>query len=184
MRTRLRGSLVALAALATLTIGLGSAAGRPAAMPVSIDVASNAALGQRILVTSSGLTLYHFTAEKGSAIACTGGCRSAWPPLLIDAGAKPAAGAGVDAARLGTIKRPVGGVQVTYDGLALYRFVKDTKAGQVTGQGYDGSWYAITPSGSITRASLKAAVTSSSASSGATSSSSSSSDSGGYGGGG
>ena len=39
-----------------------------------------------------------------------------WPPLLVKAGAKPTVGPGLSAAKLGTIKRPDGGTQVTYNG--------------------------------------------------------------------
>jgi Secreted repeat of unknown function len=58
----------------------------------------------------------------------------------------------VTAAKLGTIKRPDGRLQVTYNGLALYRYDDDKKAGQAKGQGEAGIWYAITPAGKITKA--------------------------------
>ena len=52
-------------------------------------------------------------------------------------GTKPTAGPGVLLSKLGTIKRPDGGLQVTYHGLALYRYAPDRKAGDVKGQGVE-----------------------------------------------
>jgi predicted lipoprotein with Yx(FWY)xxD motif len=91
-----------------------------------------------LLVSSSGLTLYQLATEKTATIRCTGACAKVWPPLMIGGGAKPKAGPGVAQAKLGTIRRPDGGTQVTYNGKALYRFASDTKAGAVGGQNIDG----------------------------------------------
>ena len=62
---------------------------------------------------------------------------------MITAGAKPVAGAGVTAAKLGTVKRPDGKIQVTYNGLPLYLFAGDSKAGDVKGQGVGGIWHVV-----------------------------------------
>ena len=57
---------------------------------------------------------------------------------------KAKAGSGVNASKLGTVKRN-GVVQVTYGGKPLYFFVGDTKAGQVNGNVTDtwGKWTAV-----------------------------------------
>jgi hypothetical protein len=70
-----------------------------------------------------------------------------WLPLVIPAGVRPISGPGVVASMLGTVKRPDGRVQVTYDGFPLYLFSGDTKAGEVNGQGSGGIWHALAPSG-------------------------------------
>jgi predicted lipoprotein with Yx(FWY)xxD motif len=60
------------------------------------------------------------------------------------------AGAGVVAADLGTITRPDGTKQVTYNGHPLYFYSKDGDSGDAYGQGIMGfgaSWYVIAPSG-------------------------------------
>jgi hypothetical protein len=86
-----------------------------------------------------------------SHLGCTGGCLTVWPPLLLPAGqAQPIAGPGVTG--LGTITRPEG-VQVTYHGMPLYTWFKDTSPGQVTGQGVvdsGGTWFvaSLTPASS------------------------------------
>jgi predicted lipoprotein with Yx(FWY)xxD motif len=54
------------------------------------------------------------------------------------------AGAGVDASKLATAKRPDDGTeQATYGGWPLYTFAKDTKPGDVNGQDSGGIWYVI-----------------------------------------
>ena len=147
MRTRVtqRVLLVIVAAV----VAAGGAIPASGAGSVSIKVSS--ALGSKILVTSSGLTLYHYTAEKRGAIACLDACAKLWLPLVATVGAKPQAGPGLTAAKLGTIKRPDGKLQVTYNGLALYHYASDKAAGQTKGQGLDGKWFAVTAAGAVTK---------------------------------
>lgn len=119
---------------------------------VTVKAVTNSSLQRPIVVNSAGLTLYHYLTEKKGTIRCTGSCRTLWPPLLVGASSKPVAGAGIVAAKLGTVKRPDGGIQVTYGGFALYRYRADRKAGQVKGQGVESLWYAVTPAGTVTKA--------------------------------
>jgi len=126
-------------------LGIVSAA-TSASLPA---VKASSALGSKIVVTSTGLTLYHDTAEKKGTISCTGACAKVWVPLL--ATGKPLAGPGLNAGKLGTIKRPDGKIQVTYNGLALYRYASDKAAGQTKGQGAEGIWFAVTAAGSVTK---------------------------------
>jgi len=84
------------------------------------------------------MTLYYLKTETGGTIKCTGSCASAWPPVLLPSGTSAAtAGSGVTAGKLGTIQRPDGTTQVTYNGMPLYTFASDSP-GQATGQGVDG----------------------------------------------
>ena len=108
---------------------------------------ANTHLG-KILVDSKGRTLYLFTKDSQNQSACSGMCATFWPPL--QAGANPAVGRGLTASLIGTIKRSDGTSQVTYHGHPLYRFAKDTKAGEVNGEGvtaFGGSWFAVSPAG-------------------------------------
>jgi predicted lipoprotein with Yx(FWY)xxD motif len=86
-----------------------------------------------------GKTLYTL---KPNATACTATCHKFWIPVLLAKGVTHAtAGAGVSAAKLGTLK-VTGGLQVTYGGKALFWFFKDTSLGQVKGNVTDtwGKW--------------------------------------------
>ena len=102
----------------------------------------------KIVVDSRGRSLYLFEADHNGKSACYSACAKAWPPVLVVG--KPKAGPGARAAFLGVLHRKGGTMQVTYRGHPLYRFFKDTKSGQVKGQGLDffgGEWYVLTPAG-------------------------------------
>ena len=129
--------------------------GAATASPPKTSTGASATLGVAssslgsILVNSTGRTLYLFKADVGAKSACTGACATAWPPLL--ATATPTAGTGLTASELGTITRPGGSHQLTYNGHPVYLFIKDKKPGQTTGQGvtaFGAAWYALTPAGS------------------------------------
>jgi predicted lipoprotein with Yx(FWY)xxD motif len=102
----------------------------------------------KVLADGRGHTLYLFAKDKHSKSACSGACAQAWPPLTTTA--KPKAGAGVSASKLGTTRRAGGVKQVTYNGHPLYLFVNDTKARQTNGQGivaFGGKWSAVSTAG-------------------------------------
>jgi predicted lipoprotein with Yx(FWY)xxD motif len=110
-----------------------------------LSVSTNAELGN-VLTDSAGLTLYRFdedTAEPPKS-NCDGDCATAWPPVPAD---DAAAGAGIDKAELGEVTRADGTKQLTIGGWPAYRYAKDTKAGDVAGQGVGGKWYALAPDG-------------------------------------
>jgi len=122
----------------------------PPATPGSaatVATASNAKLGT-ILVDGSGRTLYLFEADKGTSSTCYNACATYWPPLLTNGA--PVAGAGVNAALLGTTKRTDGTIEVTYGGHPLYYVVTDHNPGDATGQGVDNfgaAWDVVGPDG-------------------------------------
>ena len=102
----------------------------------------------KILVDSSGRTLYLFEADTGTKSTCSGACATAWPPLRVSG--KPTAGSGVKASSLGTTPRSDGKPQVTYNGHPLYGYQGDSGAGDTNGQNIDGfgaEWYVLSPSG-------------------------------------
>ncbi|MDQ6605935.1 MAG: hypothetical protein M3Z06_05225 [Actinomycetota bacterium] len=114
---------------------------------VLVKTASSSKLGTTVLVDGQGMTLYHLSAEQNGKFICTSAvCVNAWHPLTLPSGSKPNGKVG----SLGEIKRPGGGVQVTYKGMPLYTFAQDTTAGQANGQGVKdvGTWTAVTTSSS------------------------------------
>ncbi len=138
-------ALAALAAVAFLLLrpGAGNAAQSSGAMVST----AKTSLG-RILVNSSGRTLYLFGKDKNGKSSCSGMCASFWPPLITTG--KPRAGTGAKASLLGTTKRADGRMQVTYNHHPLYTFKKDTKKGQTNGEGlsaFGATWYAVSPAG-------------------------------------
>ncbi|MGH9080546.1 MAG: COG4315 family predicted lipoprotein [Acidimicrobiales bacterium] len=117
--------------------------------PATVALAKVGSLGT-VLVNASGMTLYRFTPDGVGKSVCTGQCTSLWPPLIVAAGARPAAGAGLTGGKLGTITRDDGTTQVTYKGMPLYTYTGDKQSGQANGQNVAGTWFVITPTSSAT----------------------------------
>jgi predicted lipoprotein with Yx(FWY)xxD motif len=117
-----------------------------ASTPPTIQVKSSP--WGKILVTSKGYTIYLWAKDSKNKSACSGGCLSVWPFVLVSG--KPTAGPGVNAKLLGTIKVK-GGNEVTYNGRPLYTYVSDVKPGVISGEGnktFGGPWWLVSPSGS------------------------------------
>jgi predicted lipoprotein with Yx(FWY)xxD motif len=134
---RLAGAIVAVGGI-SLSVIASTEAG--AATGVTVSTTKNAKTGT-ILV--SGKTVYTL---KPSSTACTAACLKVWPALVLPAGVtKAKAGSGVTGAKLGTVRRSGGVLQVTYGGKPLYFFSGDTAAGQVNGVVTDtwGKWSAV-----------------------------------------
>jgi predicted lipoprotein with Yx(FWY)xxD motif len=116
-----------------------------------VNTASNATLGATVLVDAHGMTLYHLSTEQNGKFTCTSAaCLQVWRPLAAQAGSSPSGTVG----SLGTVKRPDGTEQVTYNGMPLYTFAQDEAAGQAKGQGIKdvGTWSAVTTTASKTNA--------------------------------
>ena len=141
-------TLAGLAAASSLAVGLNSASASSHAASAAPKVAvASSGLG-RILVDGRGRTLYLFEKDKHGTSTCTGQCAGFWPPLI--ASGKPLATAGAKASLLGTIKRPDGRLQVTYNHHPLYTFAKDTSKHQTNGEAinaFGAEWYALSASG-------------------------------------
>src|SRR6476660_7439470 len=110
-----------------------SASSSPAGAAVELKTASSSVAGS-IVVDGKGMSLYLFTKDTkdSGTSACTGSCAVQWPPLTTTSGSP--AGEGVTG-KLGTISTPDGKKQVTLNGMPLYYFAKDTKPGDILGQG-------------------------------------------------
>ena len=150
MRKRFDRRAVPLLLAVVAAVGVVAASAMAASSHPTVKVMKTASLG-KLLATSTGHTLYHYTDEKGGKIDCKGACAKLWPPLLVKAGAKPTLGPGLSATKVGTVKRPDGGTQVTYNGYALYRYAPDKKAGDVKGQALYKEWYVIAPTGKLVK---------------------------------
>jgi len=125
------------------------AATGPASGAATVSLAAISGIPGQALVGSNGRTLYLFQADKNGTSACSGACAAAWPPDTVTG--TPQAGSGVSQALLGTITRPDGTMQVTYNGHPLYYFAADTAAGTAKGQGskaFGAEWYVVGASGS------------------------------------
>ena len=156
MARRRRPLLVVSAVLLCAVGGSVAAAASPHAKragPALIKIRLAKKINRNIVVSSTGLTLYMFTADTGGTSACTdAACMKLWPPLLTTGA--PVAGKGINRALLGTIQRPDGKQQVTYRKHPLYFFhggsgygARDRLPGQLHGQGLFSAWWVLSPKG-------------------------------------
>jgi predicted lipoprotein with Yx(FWY)xxD motif len=136
MRPRITALAAVLAAVVTLLVAPPASA----KVPTTISLGTVAPYG-KVLVGPNGHTLYTFDSDKGTKSACTSGCDTAWPALVA---AKPTAGMGVTAAKVGKAKGQKPN-HVTYDGHLLYQFAGDSAAG--TAAGASSMWHPVTAKG-------------------------------------
>ncbi len=110
-----------------------------------LAIANSEQLGS-VLTDGAGLTLYRFDKDtaKPPKSNCDGDCAKTWP---VVAAGDATATAGMDPALLGEVVRSDGTKQLTVAGWPAYRFAKDTKAGDLSGQGVGGVWFAFAPDG-------------------------------------
>lgn len=104
----------------------------------SISVGGSA---KTVLATSDGKTLYYFTADTASAIACSASCASVWPPLMA-----PSGGVSGNFGLSGAVSVDNGanGAQLAYNGHPLYTYSKDQSITDATGDGFNNKWFAAT----------------------------------------
>jgi predicted lipoprotein with Yx(FWY)xxD motif len=131
---------MALGALALVATACGGASGGAAAGATQGGTATTVSVQHvdgvgNVLVDAKGMALYSPQQEANGKVMCTGSCTSIWIPLTLAGSAKPTGSSDV-ASKLGTVDRPDGAVQVTYQGKPLYTFAEDTGPGSVTGNGF------------------------------------------------
>jgi predicted lipoprotein with Yx(FWY)xxD motif len=88
-----------------------------------------------VLTNSAGMTLYTFDKDAAGSgkSTCNGPCATNWPPLLAAADAKSSGDYTI-------ITRDDGAKQWAYKGKPLYLWIKDTKPGDRTGDGFNNAW--------------------------------------------
>ena len=93
----------------------------------------------KTLVDAKGMTLYTFDKDSGGKSACNGQCAANWLPLKAEAGAKASGDWTL-------VTRDDGSTQWAYKSKPLYTWIKDTKPGDVTGDGMlNGAWHVAMP---------------------------------------
>jgi predicted lipoprotein with Yx(FWY)xxD motif len=92
----------------------------------------------KVLAGENGMSLYTFKKDKMGVSNCYDDCAKAWPPLMAASGAK-AEGA------YSIVERKDGTKQWAKDGMPLYFWVKDKKAGDISGDGFKDVWDVAKP---------------------------------------
>lgn len=137
--------LIMLVTVASLTLVACQPSAGGASSPSSAGSATVGSASSDLgtfLTGPNGKTLYTHAGDSMNTSTCSGACLTAWPALTVASGQQPKAGSGVTGT-LGTFSRSDGGLQVTYNGLPLYYWQGDTKAGDTTGQGVNGFTVAL-----------------------------------------
>jgi len=120
----------------------------PRTLALSLILAAGAAFAQTppakaadgVLVGSNGMTLYTFdrdAAGSGKSV-CNGQCAALWPPLTAGATDKASGDWSV-------VSRDDGAKQWAFKGKPLYFWVRDTKAGDRTGDNVNNVWKIARP---------------------------------------
>ena len=140
------GIIPAVAALFVAACGsTPSSGGTPSPRSTALIHTASMKVGDKtetVLKNAKDLTLYYFTPDTATKVACTGGCASNWPPLLATSGAPTSSPA--LPGKLTTLNGDNGN-QVLYNGHPLYTYTKDGDAGDAYGQGTGGKWFVATP---------------------------------------
>ncbi len=89
-----------------------------------------------VMVGANGMTLYTFDKDAAGKSGCNGACATNWPPLMAE---------GTVAGDYSTFAREDGKMQIAYKGKPLYYWVKDTKAGDMTGDNVNNVWHTAKP---------------------------------------
>lgn len=105
------------------------------ALPTMAFAAEPAMEKDGMFTDHKGMTLYTFAKDSGGKSMCNDKCAENWPPLMATSGDKSMGDWTV-------IKRDDGKMQWAYQGMPLYTFKMDKKAGDMTGEGkMDGAWH-------------------------------------------
>lgn len=122
----MNGPTRTLAALAFLLSAATAGAAEPAQMSGGM------------LVGANGMTLYTFdkdAAGSGKSM-CNGPCATNWPPLLAQDADQPSGDWSI-------VMRDDGKKQWAFKGKPLYFWSKDSKAGETSGDGFNGVWHIV-----------------------------------------
>lgn len=92
----------------------------------------------KVLADSKGMTLYTFDRDAPGKSNCSGQCAQNWPPFMAAANAAPSGNWTI-------VTRDDGAKQWAYKGKPLYTWAKDSKPGDVTGDGVNNVWRLAQP---------------------------------------
>ena len=114
---------------------------------VALGTDSKAKIGT-YLIGYNGMTVYTFKPDDTGGVAtstCYGTCAQTWMPYIVSPVDKiNQLKLGVNG-KTGTVTRTDGQLQLTYNGVPLYFYSKDTASGDVKGNGVKNAWFVVRP---------------------------------------
>ena len=159
MKPKLSLSLTGTALLALILAGCSTATTTPSSAPSSTPSSAPAAASAagtdltvattglgKIVVDGKGMTVYFYDPDKANSgfSACKGQCAAVWPALAPSTASPTFKGI---SATVGKIGGTDGGMQITINGRPLYTYSGDSSPGNTNGQGIEGIWYVVSPTG-------------------------------------
>jgi predicted lipoprotein with Yx(FWY)xxD motif len=125
----------------------------PGASTILLSLSNNAAIGENILIDSSGRAVYNFIFDDNGVAACNGGCEVAWPHVYFANLSQGNLGQGLSISDFSTTTDPDGSMQTTFKGHPLYNYSHDSETNgvwSVTGNNIEGGvWFAGQPNFSV-----------------------------------
>ena len=121
-----------------ISLALSATAAMFMLLSVNASAAEQPTVKDGVLVDASGMTLYTFDKDKANSgkSVCNGQCATLWPPLVADKDAKASDPYSI-------INRDDGTKQWAYDGMPLYLYSADKKAGDRSGDNVKNVWHVI-----------------------------------------
>lgn len=132
--------------LVLLLLAIASPMGIPSANAqagAKVSVSSSPELG-KFLVGEGGFTLYMYPPDKINESTCYDKCADSWPPFIVESLDKLSVEDGIPG-KFDVTKRTDNSMQVTYNGMPLYYWFKDAKAGDTTGHRVGRIWWVVAP---------------------------------------
>jgi predicted lipoprotein with Yx(FWY)xxD motif len=109
---------------------------------VSVAAADPAKIGDtakgKALTNSKGMTLYMFDKDTDNKSNCNGPCAALWPALKAEPDVEPIADWTI-------VTRDDGSKQWAYKTKPVYTWSKDSKPGDITGDGFGNVWHIARP---------------------------------------
>ena len=118
-----------ISVLAFSALFLAAAPGLAAEPAKTMDTSAG-----KVYTDEKGMTLYIFDKDEANKSNCYDDCAKAWPPFMAAADAQPEG-------EWTIVERSDGTKMWAYEGKPVYTYVKDTKPGDVTGDGVGGVWH-------------------------------------------
>jgi predicted lipoprotein with Yx(FWY)xxD motif len=131
-----------LARLAAVGLAIAALAA-PSALAASgpVVVIHSGQLGNVLATAKGHLALYTWKQERDHKVHCVGACAQAWPPITVPKGTRVAMHVQGAMGLFGTIVRPDGRTQLTFDRQPVYTYHGDT-ATKILCNGVDG-WFVV-----------------------------------------
>jgi predicted lipoprotein with Yx(FWY)xxD motif len=132
---------IAVVVLAANVAGAIAAPSQQSMAPTLAKVVKAGKFGP-VLANTHNQVFYYWDKEKNGKVQCTGGCATAWPPVIVAKGVMVPAKIMGTTGKFTVVMRPDGKHQLAFNGRPVYYYSGDKKPLQVLCDGVDG-WHVV-----------------------------------------